>query len=52
MPLVRLQIADHIAVVTMDCFEQNLVVQLKGTEDSRGAMRASIEKRKPVFKGK
>ena len=52
MPLVRLQIADHMAVVTMDRFEQNLTVQRQGTEDSKEVLRAFIEKRKPVFEGK
>jgi enoyl-CoA hydratase/carnithine racemase len=33
-------------------FEQNMTVALQGTDDSREAMRAFIEKRKPVFKGR
>jgi hypothetical protein len=42
MPLACLQIADHIPVVTMDHFEQNLTVQLQ----------AFIARCKPMFKGK
>ena len=33
-------------------FEQNMTVALQGTDDSREAMRAFVEKRKPVFKGR
>jgi enoyl-CoA hydratase len=33
-------------------FEQNMRVYLQTTEVSKDAMRAFIEKRKPVFKGR
>jgi hypothetical protein len=33
-------------------FEQNMTVDLQTTEVSKDAMRAFIEKRKPVFKGR
>lgn len=33
-------------------FEQNMTVNLQGTEDSKEAMRAFVQKRKPVFRGR
>lgn len=33
-------------------FEQNMTVELSGTDDSREAMRAFVEKRAPTFKGR
>ena len=64
LKMVRVQIADHIALVTMDnppVNAQNAELQdemirafdrISDLDEVRVAMLTGIEKRKPVFKGR